>query len=173
MATDSPPTERLLVAVDDSEAAERAVRYVGRIIGGRADFGPLLYHRLPPIPPEMRDHGGSENPEREAERSREQSHRTAEWVRSMEDQTRPVLKHHRTLLVEAGVAESAVGFVLDEDVTPGENLSDALRRTARARACHTVVIAREHLSGLREVSTTHVSDDLAHHPEGLAVWIVD
>lgn len=86
---------------------------------------------------------------------------------------RPVLERHRAQLVEAGLPEDAVGYVLDEDVPPGENLSDALRRAARARHCHTIVVAREHLSGLRETLTTHVSDELARHPEGFAVWIVD
>ncbi len=173
MATDRPVKQRLLIAVDDSDPAERAVRYAGRVVGGRPDFELLLYHQLPAMPPELRDHGGSEDPQQEAGLSQDQAHRIGAWVRELADQTRPVLERHRDRLTEAGVPRDVIDFVLDEDVLPGEPLSDALRRAARARDCHTIVIAREHLSGLREAFTQHVSDDLARHPEGFAIWVVD
>lgn len=173
METDTQRSQRILIAVDDSEAACRAIDYICQVLGGRADFELLLYHRLPPLPPELREHGGSEHPERESQRREELASQVAQWVRGLEEQTRPVLEQHRRRLVAAGIPESAIRFVLDEDVAPGESLDEALRRAAQARGCHTIVIAREHLSGIREAFGRHVSDELARKPAGFAVWVVD
>lgn len=58
---------RILVAIDDSSASSRAVDYVARLVGRRRGFCLCLVHLLPPLPPALLEHGGSENPQKEAQ----------------------------------------------------------------------------------------------------------
>src|ERR1041385_7823359 len=58
---------RLLVVRDDSVASRRAVKYVGKFVGKRKAFRICLVHVLPPLPPELLEHGGAEDPAKEAQ----------------------------------------------------------------------------------------------------------
>ena len=58
-------TKRILVAVDDSKASMRAVSYVASIIQARRKYAVCLLHVLRPLPPELMEFGGSEDPEEE------------------------------------------------------------------------------------------------------------
>src|SRR5438093_9703499 len=57
--------KHILIAVDDSEASYRAVTYVGSIIGGCEGFRVCLLHALSPLPRELLEFGGSEDPQQE------------------------------------------------------------------------------------------------------------
>lgn len=165
--------ERILLAVDESNAARRAVWYVGRMVSDRPDLYIELYHRLPGLPPELREHGGSEDPKRETELGRELSRRIGQWVRSLETELAPTLDELKSILMDAGVPSSAVAYYFDEDVSPGESLADALRRTALKRGCRTIALAREHLSGIHEFFHRHASEELIREGDGIAVWVVE
>ena len=52
---------RILVVLDDSEASMRAVRYAAKFARRRKRFSICLVHVLPPLPPALREHGGSSN----------------------------------------------------------------------------------------------------------------
>ena len=51
---------RLLLAIDDTAATERAVAYVANVARGNPEFHVRLFHVLPPIPPGLLEHGGHE-----------------------------------------------------------------------------------------------------------------
>jgi hypothetical protein len=170
--------KRILLAVDDSRAAHRALQYVGMMIAGRPDFHVVLYHRLPALPPELREHGGSEFPPRETELGRELSQRIAAWVSTLEADLQPTLVELKEELVKCGVAPDAVDFCIDRDVYPGETLAFELRRMARERQCGTIAVAREHVpivDGFGELDgffRHHTGDELVRKGAGVAVWVV-
>lgn len=165
--------ERILLAVDDSNAARRSVRYVGQMVAGRSDVAVLLYHRLPALPPALREHGGAEDPQRETELGRELAERIAEWVDGLEADFLPTLNALRDELAAYGVPPEAVSFVIDRDVFPGESLADALRRVARDRDCHTIVVAGEHVPGIHGAFYQHTGEALVKAGSGFALWVVE
>ena len=57
---------RVLLAVDESENSHRVVQYVGSLLGRTPDVVVTLFHVLKPMPRELLEHGGSENPAAEA-----------------------------------------------------------------------------------------------------------
>lgn len=61
-----PREEPVLVAVDDSDAAWRAVDYVGRVLAGSPRHRVALVHVLGPVPTDLMGLGGAEDPGREA-----------------------------------------------------------------------------------------------------------
>lgn len=168
--------EHVLIAADDSAGAHRALRYLGHMIAGRPGFRVLVYHRLPALPPQLREHGGSSDPERETELGRDLSRRIAQWVSSLEQQLQPSLQRARKELIDSGAPAAAIELMLDKDVFPGETLCDALLRVARAHACHTIVVAREHvraIEGIDELLRRHTGDALVRTGEGFAVWVIE
>jgi len=54
--------ENLMVVVDESAATRRAVDYVTRMIGCQRGFHVYLLHLLPPLPAELLEFGGAEDP---------------------------------------------------------------------------------------------------------------
>ena len=60
---------RILLAIDESENAHRLVQYVGSLLGRASDVSITLFHVLKPMPRELQEHGGSENPVAEAQLS--------------------------------------------------------------------------------------------------------
>ena len=57
---------KILVAVDESENSHRAVQYVGVLLRETPNVTITLFHVLKPMPRELLEHGGSENPVAEA-----------------------------------------------------------------------------------------------------------
>ena len=92
----NPKDSRLLVVIDGSDVSIRAARYVGTFIGRRRQFRVCLVHVLPPLPPALREHGGSSNTLEEkrlgmalrAERDRviaaTQKHMQKIWIRPVQ-----------------------------------------------------------------------------------------
>jgi hypothetical protein len=71
---------RLLVVRDDSVASRRAVKYVGKFVGKRKAFRICLVHVLPPLPPELLEHGGSEDSAKEAQLEAELKVGQHRWI---------------------------------------------------------------------------------------------
>ena len=55
----STKDSRILLVLDDSEIALRAVKYVAQFVGRRSQFRICLVHVLHPLPPSLQEHGGS------------------------------------------------------------------------------------------------------------------
>jgi len=171
--------KRILLAVDDSAAAQRALHYVGGMTAERPDFHVVLYHRLPALPPDLREHGGSEYPDRETELGRELSQRIADWVAGLETELQPTLDKLKQELVGFGLPADAVDYCIDKDVYPGETLAYALRRVARERQCSTIAVARDHVPTIAGHEAFdgffrhHTGDELVRKGAGFAVWVIE
>lgn len=101
-------TSRLLVIVDGSSAGRRAVEYVGALIGRRKGCRICLAHLLPPLPAELLEFGGAENP---TEETREQAQLHAEqkrYRRAERQKDRGMLETATDMLHKVGVPRSAI-----------------------------------------------------------------
>ncbi len=65
MAQAERKIEHLLLVIDESPASVRAVEYTGNLLRRRQGFRIHLLHPLPPLPPELLEFGGAENPRKE------------------------------------------------------------------------------------------------------------
>ncbi len=63
ISRESTPPPRILIAVDGSEHSARALHYVGMLLRDTCDVQVTLFHVLKPMPRELLEHGGSEDPE--------------------------------------------------------------------------------------------------------------
>jgi hypothetical protein len=171
-AASMPNARHILIAVDESEAAYRAVTYVGNIIGGYEGFRVCPLHALPPLPRELLEFGGSEDPQREEREEACLKADQARWIEAVTQAAEPVFTRAKHILHEAHVPEDAIETQIVDTVNTQDTVLDILE-TAHARHCGTVVVGRKSYHGLKALVTSHVSDELISQGEGLAVWVVE
>ena len=93
---------RILIAVDGSEHSARALRYVGTLLRDARDVQVTLFHVLKPMPRELLEHGGSEDPAEEIRLAKElqQDQENSVHVESMMEY--PILVHALELFGKTG-----------------------------------------------------------------------
>ncbi|MBA1147939.1 universal stress protein [Ectothiorhodospiraceae bacterium WFHF3C12] len=165
--------ERILVAVDDSPEAKRTVDLVARVVGAGFNARISLYHRLPPLPPSLRERGGSEDPEGEERLRQEENSQIEAWLRGVEAHAQRLLHSYQHQLIEAGVPEQRIESRIDRDVSSDEPLTRALRRMASKHECRTIALARGYLNAIEDLFHRHTSDTLVRAGQGVALWVVE
>ncbi|HKT35839.1 MAG TPA: universal stress protein [Nitrospira sp.] len=160
---------RILVAVDESENAQRAVNYVGSLLRGRPDVEITLFHVLKPMPRGLLEHGGSEDPAVEAQLSR-QLHRDQEaWIRQETATECPVLVKACEALIESGWESTQVKLQIGhEDDVAGNILEEA-----RNGKHDTIVVGRHGTSNAKGVFGGGVTDHILRGAKGMTVWVVE
>ena len=164
--------KHILIAVDDSEASYRAVTYVGSIMRGGEGFRVCLLHALPPLPRELLEFGGSEDPQQEEREETRIKTEQTRWIEAVAQAAEPVFTRAKHILHEARVPEDAVETQIVDTVNTQDIVLNILE-TAHARHCGTVVVGRKSYHGLKALLTSHVSDALISQGEDLAVWVVE
>ena len=164
--------KHILIAVDDAEASYRAVTYVGSLLSGCEGFRVCLWHALPPLPRELLEFGGSEDPQQE-EREETRLHTAqARWIEAVAQAAEPVFTRAKHILHEARVPEDAVETQM-VDTLSTQDIVLSILETAHARHCGTVVVGRQSHHGLKALLTSHVSEALMSQGEDLAIWVVE
>ena len=82
---------RIMIAIDDSEHSARALRYVGTLLRDTHDVHVTLFHVLKPMPRELLEHGGSEDPSGEVRLAKELQQDQENWVRAESVMEYPIL----------------------------------------------------------------------------------
>ncbi|HKT35955.1 MAG TPA: universal stress protein [Nitrospira sp.] len=160
---------RILVAVDGSKASIRAVKYVGRLLRFTSGVSVTLLHVLNPLPPVLREHGGSEDPIREEQLGRQLRKDQKYWYRKERKLECPTLSKARRALESMGFRASRIHlkFGYEEDV------AGTILREARKGHYGTVVVGRRDVSGIKKLLFGGITRRLLQKASGCAVWVVE
>lgn len=164
-------TTQILLALDDSEASERAVHYVADMLGRLSNAHVHLFHVLPPIPPELLEFGGAEDPGTERRLSDKLKQAQAEWVDRAKADAQPVMERAKAVLSGAGIAPRRVSVEFSPSIHRPDIPRDILEAAQRAR-CDTIVVGRTALSWLKEQMGQHVGEALVKKAEEVTIWVV-
>lgn len=164
--------KRILLGIDDSEATTRALQYLGTIINGHNGFTVYLVHVLPPIPPELLEFGGAEDPEAEQQLSEELKHAQLQWLAEAKQAAEPLLARAQAILTEYGIPAERIGFEFAESIHRPD-IAQSLLDLAHLRDCGTVVVGRESFPPLQELVHRHVGEELVRKGRHLAIWVVE
>lgn len=145
---------RILIAVDDSENAGRAVAYVARMLGGVPGVRATLLHVIP-------------EPEEDffpqlAERER--------WLAAYRERIAAVLARYRTRLCAGGFAEEAVDTLIRQRACP--SMAECILSELQAGGFGTIVVGRQGLSRKEEFLFGSISSKIVSHAHRCAVWVV-
>ncbi len=98
--------KKILVAIDGSEGALKAVDYVGRQFAGTADLQVTLFNVSPGIPPELWDDGHILTEEEKADRKKELDKWLNDQKRRLESIFQPAVETLTKRGIEAGHIET-------------------------------------------------------------------
>jgi nucleotide-binding universal stress UspA family protein len=154
--------EYLLIIVDESPATRRAVDYVTTMIGCRRGFHVYLLHLIPPLPAELLEFGGAEDP-RQEQQLQTQLHREQQaWIASVKDPARPVLDAAIETLRQAGL------FTYEIERDP----IDSILHQARSNRCRTIVVGHDSHPWFRKLEGDPLTEHLLRHAGEFTIWVV-
>jgi len=150
-------SKRVLIAVDSSENALRAVDHAGFMLSG-TDCPVTIFHTMRNlrrfVPQEVLD----EAPELEEL-----------WKTKAGQEIEPFMKKAKEVLVKAGVSESQISKKI---VDGSRSAASDILEEARNNKYGTIVMGRRGISGVQEFFMGSVSSKVLQNSTGMALWIV-
>lgn len=154
MNTNVQRNRNILIAVDESDNAKRAVSYVKDLLAGLQGFH-ITITTIIPQPPE--DYFLTQK-EKDA------------WIDDHAKTARRTLEDYRQIFMQAGFREEDVAshLVMKECFSLAECILDEQKRLS----CGTVVIGRRGLSRKEEFMFGSTSNKILHTAKDCSVWVI-
>jgi len=163
--------KKILVTIDSKETSAKIVTYLAEMINGTSDVEICLFHIIAPIPAELREHGGSENPAKEVQLSQELQQAQARWIDEKRKDSAPILEQFRATLIESGVPSQSI--TVDFLACMNDKAIDTcILETAHEWGAGTIVIGWDSFPWFEELVKTHFAERLLRKAKDLAIWVV-
>lgn len=155
--------KKILIALDDSASAMRAVEYAGQQFSDMKGLEIGLVHVLPNLPAIFWDEGHILADEEKKERQKV----VDKWVADRKTRMQPVFKKASDVLVKAGISANQI---VTKSVSDSTDVSQSILEEARDNGYLTILVGRcdhaaKHLLG-------SVSGKIVNHANGVAVSVV-
>jgi nucleotide-binding universal stress UspA family protein len=160
---------RIMIAIDDSEHSARALRYVGTLLRDTHDVHVTLFHVLIPMPRDLLEHGGSENPVEEVRLATELQQDQENWVREESVSEYPVLVKALELFGKTGFPLDRVTLKFGHE----DNIAKNILEEARNGSFGTIVVTRHGSNGLKRFFGGGITDQLLREASGYTLWVVE
>ncbi len=148
------PPKRILIALDPSENAMRAVEYVAQMLGGQKEIFIELFHVVKEPPADLFPDEGERQKAKEA-------HEKAmlKVFEKAKDRLEAAGIPREEVIVKVRPTRESVARVILEEQTSGR--------------FGTVVVGRRGVSKAEEFLFGSVSNKVVHYAKGCAVWVVE
>jgi nucleotide-binding universal stress UspA family protein len=145
----------ILIAVDESENAKRAVLYAADFLGGFPGFSITLLNIIP-------------EPQEDYFKTDEDRKR---WIENQSAKAEKMLENYRQVLIQSGFREDKVAVKVDVRDCPSvaECILDELKKL---EAC-TVVVGRRGISKKEEFIFGSTSNKILHMAKNCSVWVIE
>ena len=147
--------KNILIAVDESENARRAVSYVGRLLGGLEGFKVTILHVVP-------------EPEEDYFPTLAQKE---EWFDQYGKKADAMLKNYRELLIKEGFAPEDVAIHSTVRYCP--SMAKCILSEHDEIGYSTIVVGRQGLSRSEEFLFGSISSKIVNHARNCTVWVVE
>lgn len=145
----------IMIAVDSSANARRAVLFVGDFFGCYKEFQVTLLHII--LEPEATFF--SDNDERQ------------KWLADALKEARKFMEEYRHILVDAGFPEDKVNVRIDTMRAP--SVADCIIKEQEEMKCCTIVIGRRGISKKEEFIFGSTSNKIIHEAKKCAVLVIE
>jgi nucleotide-binding universal stress UspA family protein len=157
---------KILIALDNSEGAWRAVEYVARTYGQTPGAEITLLHILPGLPPAFWDIGHILAKDEKKGRER----LLAVWEEEKEKKWKELFKRAQEHLVGAGISAAAITREFEPDYS---DVAQEILDEARNGGYSTIVMGRRGLGTLKSILLGSTTNKVVQHAQGFAVTIVE
>lgn len=162
---------KILLAIEDSEASMKAVAYVAKMVRGHEAIHICLFHVLPPIPPRLLEFGGTEDPQKEKELSAALKTAQTEWIEKAKGAAQAPLKRALSILQDHGVPQDHISTHYSSTIHKPDVVQEVLD-AAKQSDCETVVVGRHRLSCVQDLFYQHTGEGLVEKGQEFSVWVV-
>lgn len=163
--------ERLLLVIDESAGAKQAVEYTGAMLRHRRGLLVHLFYLLSPLPSELLEFGGAEDPRQEQRLEAELRRDQQEWIASAKASARPALDGAAKALQSAGVAERNIVYNFSYPTEP-KDAARTILEYAKSKHCHTVVLGHKTHSWFQRFAGADLTEQVLRYASGISVWVV-
>jgi nucleotide-binding universal stress UspA family protein len=150
-----PKSRHILIAVDGSENARRAVQYVADLLGGAPGFRAVLVS----IIPEPTEDVFTADEDRQ------------DWIRKYRSRVIAAFEDYRRLLLDAGFEEGKIEVVIDNMYCP--SIAECIINEQKKLGCSTIVLGRRGVSKREELLFGSTSNSILHAAKDCAVWVIE
>jgi hypothetical protein len=160
--------KKILIVVEESDQSIHTARYVGSLLRDTKDVGVTLFHVLKPMPRELMEHGGSEDPETEDRLGAQLRKDQEDWVR-----TESVIEY--PILLKALEPLGQTGFPLDRVTLKfghERDIADTIVDEAKSGGYGTIVVTRHETAGTKRFLGNGIVDRLLREMSGVAIWVL-
>jgi nucleotide-binding universal stress UspA family protein len=163
------PPEKILVAVDDSEASRRLLPAVAARAGQSEASRLILFHLVPALPPRYLERRGAEDPAEKIRIEDEQEIEAEQWAEEGER----LLADSKRMLERHGITTDRIDTRVVGPLQPHDELAAAIVEHARTLGCGTVAVGQLSVPCIREAPHNHLGDEIRDRAEGIQVWVVE
>jgi nucleotide-binding universal stress UspA family protein len=164
---------KMLLAVDGSELSNKAVEHVGNVVCQCKDFEITLLHVVD-IPPSLREHEGSIDPDRERMIEKELADRRDEWLEERcNELEKTIFQPARQVLKNKGVTKDTASIHTKVAADVHSDVAFAIINEAKQGDYGILVIGRRGKSTLKEFLMGAVVHKVMHQQKNCAVWVVE
>ena len=151
-----PTVDRhILIALDESENAKRALLYAADFLGGSAGFRATILNVVP-VPPD--DFFASE-------KDRDK------WIGEQSSKSGDMLERYREVLLQSGFSGDKVATRVE--VARGRSVAECVLEVQRELKCCTVIVGRRGISKREEFIYGSTSNKVLHSGKNCAVWVIE
>lgn len=162
----------ILLAIDGSEMSNTAVDHVGDVVRGCTDFKITLLHVLD-VPPALREHRGSEDPDEERRLEEELKDGKQQWMKESQKELEETLFGPAKKRLEAKGLTGDGGTIRTRVTADAHSdVAAAIVDEAKRGGYGVVVLGRRGKSTLKEFLMGAVVHKVVHNAESCAVWVV-
>jgi nucleotide-binding universal stress UspA family protein len=147
--------KNILIAVDESENARRAVSYVAELLGGVEGFAVTILHVIP-LPEEDFFLTDSEK---------------EKWLSQYSAKIDAMLEDYRQILIESGFHPNDVSLRSPTRYCP--SMAECILAERDEREYGTIVVGRQGLSRTEEFIFGSISSKIVTHASNCTVWVVE
>lgn len=146
--------KNILIAVDESENARRAVSYVGQLLGGLPGFKVSVLHVIP-------DPEEDYFPEQKEKEN---------WLKRMKKRVDDMLEDYRQILIKSGFSEDAISVRSTLRYCP--SMAECILAERDETFYDTIVVGRQGVSRSEEFLFGSISSKIVNHAKNCTVWVV-
>jgi nucleotide-binding universal stress UspA family protein len=134
-------SKRILVGIEDCESSTRVVEYVADLASGDGGFVIHVLHAVGPVPLELREFRGAEDPKTEEKLDSLLHRKREKWIETAKSQARSLLENVTLQLSALEITENTITshvIVLDHK----EDLNSEILETASRNQCGTIIVGQ-------------------------------
>jgi nucleotide-binding universal stress UspA family protein len=146
--------KNILIAVDESENARRAVSYVGELLGGLSGFQVMVLHVIP-------------DPEEDYFPNQKEKDN---WLVHTKQKVDAMLLDYQQMLIKAGFSEDSVSIKSTLRYCP--SMAECILAEREETRYDTIVVGRHGVSRREEFLFGSISSKIVNHAENCTIWVV-